>query len=987
MKKKCIMTMVVLMSAMLTTAVMAQSSWNQQQACPGWNNPANFTSGGVDINRYAGSGVTVTSSKPCPNPTMNVTNRNQLMQCLGVNDMPTTYTASQLNSVQSSGGCYGGTSLPNYLRQFLIVTDTLGHDPNTGNRLPYVPRQYNTRDTTPGVINTHITKSIRIGDGCSNGSGSDAFSGAELNYTMRVSTDNAMLYIYYAIVAESPTHGQQGNPTFIIRVCKKTSTGLWKQINDTLCYFIASTPASGGTSNSCAGLGYVNTETSYNSNGWHANGSSILYKDWDKVAINLSNYIYDTVQISVMIYDCLYNAHFAYAYIAGECRPMIIQASGCPPGISTDVGTLTAPSHMRNYVWYASEWGVAEPATSFGPGQRNGHFTWRQLTADTSTQNVYHVQAQDFKVTRRFNEVGTTQIVDSVGNWQTFRCRMTSALNPAKPFTSDLYVNMQNKKPSMAIDSLYTCDGGAKLWNNSKVPGDPSLTDISATQWFFYSNANAGGTAIDTLVGDSITRYFADTDIKSVRVRTFTTDPTCYTDGIYPFQPRLNPKAGMTISPKVLCDDDAATITDTTSGNNNSRIWRFRSEDADEDDMTLNRVITGTGQTNKQITSSFTHGVEPIELTVRNGMFYYDPVRATDTLWCETTVRDTVTVFSHPTLLKSGDWVVCEGERTNLTVSAAGVENCTYEWSTRYGTVAGGLPAGPTLRVVPYADTCTYYVKVTSPQGCVAWDSVQTYLVRPKLAMIPEDGRICPGQTATLVGTEADHYSWTASPADASLAGQENAATINVTPSATTVYTMVGHGSNNCDATPLRKTVTIVPLPVPNVKTTPGFIDTDDPTVVLRDQSAHSVASTWQFPDGTEASGREVSHHFENCEGFESVPVVLTSYNSLGCTTEHRFSIPVRIFTAWFPNAFTPGSSDGNHIFSLFTTNEYEFFQIYIYNRRGEKVFESDDVDFQWDGTHDGEPCQQGAYVYTVRFRKPGTTTLESMHGVVTLLR
>ena len=105
------------------------------------------------------------------------------------------------------------------------------------------------------------------------------------------------------------------------------------------------------------------------------------------------------------------------------------------------------------------------------------------------------------------------------------------------------------------------------------------------------------------------------------------------------------------------------------------------------------------------------------------------------------------------------------------------------------------------------------------------------------------------------------------------------------------------------------------------------------------------------------------------------------------CTDTVEVSIPVKIQSLWFPNIFTPGSSDANSTFSLFTINEYEYFHIYIYNRRGELVFESDDVHFQWNGTYKDEPCPQGAYVYTCRYRKPGTTTLSTLTGSITLIR
>lgn len=957
--------------------------WAQSCACPGWNNPSSFTSGS-GVNKYSGAGIFVDDNgKPCPNP---------LTGNIGANNVGPNYTASQLGSVSTSAtDC---SSIPNVNRQFLIMTDVTGTDPNTGGHLKYVPTQFNTHDTTPGAINTNLTKSIRIGDGCSwySASQSNGGSGAMLNYTMRVTPANAMMYIYYAIVAEAPGHGQKGNPTFIIRVMKKNAAGSWAQISDTLAYYISATPSTDHSSD-CANMSYVTTVPT-GQTGWHSQGSGynmVYYKDWEKVSLNLSNYLYDTVQVQVAIYDCWYNAHYAYGYIAGECRPMTILTSGCPAGMSTDVTTLSAPQGLRSYVWYASQWGQRDPAMNFEPGQENGYVTWERVSSTTdSSSHIYHVQANDFRITRRYGPSGNVEIVNEVTNRQTFRCKMVSAIDPSKPYNSYLYVNVQNKKPTMSVDSLFSCDGRAKLWNRSYVPGDPSLVVLDSTRWWFYDNPSGGGAPVDSARGDSAWTYFTDATLKGVRVRSFTTDICCYSDAIYPIQPRQNPAVvNMVIDPesRVLCDEAPASMTDVSTGGYIWREWSFRDPNASEEDMTLSVKIRGEGDVNRTVTRSFTHGVEPIELLLRNGTYYFEPTHATDTVWCQTLIRDTVSVFRHPELEVTGATVVCEGSTTDATVSAVGVPGCEYQWSTSLGRITGNLPAGPTLRVVPYADTATYYVKVTSPQGCIAWDSLHVYLVRPKLTIEPLDGRICPGEVATLTGSDADHYTWSASPADATLVGQETANSIRVSPEVTTVYTMVGHGTNNCDATPLTKKVTIVPLPVSKVSLTPTFIDTDNPKMVLRDQSTYSVNSSWLFPDGTMKSGKEVSYTFENCIGYDSVYVTLTSYNDLGCPKEYPFGIPVNVFTAWFPTAFTPGSSDGNDKFSIYTINEYQFFHIYIYNRRGELVYDSDDVHFQWDGTNNGEPCPQGAYVYTCRFRKPGTTTLSTLQGTVTLVR
>ena len=357
------MTLMLTAFAFTMNAAVGQGEWTQVTACPGWNNPTSFTAGDT-YNYYSGQGISISSSnKPCPNPITGNT---------GVTSMGTNYTASQLATVNTGGG---GSTLPNASNQFVIMSNLTGHDPNTNNQLPYVPTQFNTYDTTPGTVNTNITRSIRIGDGYSNGSGSDNYSGAALYYTMQVTPLNAMLYLYYSVVAEAPGHGQKGNPTFVIRVMKRNAANQWTQITDTLAYYISSTPSSDQSDN-CANMGYV-TLAGAGETGWHQVGSgysSIYYKDWEKVCINLSNHMFETLQIQVLIYDCIYNAHYAYGYIAGECRPMRLSSSGCPPGMDTSVTTLSAPRNMNNYVWYASEFGVLPEGEEADP-----QYTWRQL--------------------------------------------------------------------------------------------------------------------------------------------------------------------------------------------------------------------------------------------------------------------------------------------------------------------------------------------------------------------------------------------------------------------------------------------------------------------------------------------------------------------------------------------------------------------------------------------------------------------------------
>ena len=941
----------------------------------------------------------------------------------------TTYSAGQMMT-GTTPGCntyaYDGfQQIPDHDHSFAIMyTNTqattsgcpVNRDPNTRGsdnvfHLPFVPNaQYNTYDTTPGFVNTVLTSSIRIGDDCAAYAHDAAGrSSVALYYHVRPTSENALFFIYYAAVVTAPTHGIDGNPAFVIAVEKEKTPGCWVAVSDTLVYAIT--------------IGNnMPVESNYNTNGWHnANGGDVKYKDWTKVALNLNNHLYENLRIHVSIGDCEATFHPGYAYVCGECREMTLNPSGCPAGMSSDVTVLSAPRGMLRYQWSASEYGKSDPVTRLNAGGEDDYFTFRTLTMPAGTPHVagqpaagpedsvfvvgsrrdtvhyydYHVNADDFRILYRPNINKVPHIAaspDSMGNVQVFRCRMTSALDPSKPFDSDLYLNVTNKKPLMRVDSLSLCDGTVRLWNKSFVPGDPSLVVDTTTTWAFYNNEQAYGDADTVITGDSANYEPGTTNLRYVLVRTNTKDSTCYSEAIYPVKAISSPRTGMTISNRVLCDAAATTITDTTS-DVESRRWRFLSptydgplQDLDFDNMPEGSLVVVEGLLGDEVsqTRSFTHSIEPIELTVWNGLSYRDPYNNDAVVKCYTVAHDTVSVFLHPELVVTGDTIVCEGSLTDAKVRVLSVDNCSYQWSMTYGYVSGDLPSGNRLQVIPYADTSKYYIKVTSPQGCVAWDSAYAYYVRPQMYVFPPYGKICPGDTVWLIGAMADHYSWKAG---SSYIGDGD--TLIVFPGNTTEYTMIGHGSNDCDAKPLKATVNVVPYPVPKVEMSPNYVDSDDPTVVLTNVSPYGVTTQWRFDNGEVSTDKSVKHTFDEAyAGQDSVVnVELTTANELGCFVEYPFTIPVHLYTAWLPTVFTPGSEDINSKFRLFTVNKYEYFHIYIYNREGMLIFESEDPEFVWDGTYKGKPCPQGAYVYTCNYRKPEAGTLSSRNGTITLLR
>lgn len=89
-----------------------------------------------------------------------------------------------------------------------------------------------------------------------------------------------------------------------------------------------------------------------------------------------------------------------------------------------------------------------------------------------------------------------------------------------------------------------------------------------------------------------------------------------------------------------------------------------------------------------------------------------------------------------------------------------------------------------------------------------------------------------------------------------------------------------------------------------------------------------------------------------------------------------------------FPNVFTPDSDGLNDFFYPFIEFcEIEEFQLRVFNRWGKAVFDSNSIDFGWDGYFDGKPALIDTYVWWAKFRLNGSEKTETRFGELTLIR
>ena len=83
-----------------------------------------------------------------------------------------------------------------------------------------------------------------------------------------------------------------------------------------------------------------------------------------------------------------------------------------------------------------------------------------------------------------------------------------------------------------------------------------------------------------------------------------------------------------------------------------------------------------------------------------------------------------------------------------------------------------------------------------------------------------------------------------------------------------------------------------------------------------------------------------------------------------GCRDTIPYEVKVEpVYTFYIPSSFTP-DDDGHNEFFYGQGEYYDEYNMYIYDRWGEMIFESADDRYPWDGTYKGEQVQQGTYIY-----------------------
>lgn len=345
------------------------------------------------------------------------------------------------------------------------------------------------------------------------------------------------------------------------------------------------------------------------------------------------------------------------------------------------------------------------------------------------------------------------------------------------------------------------------------------------------------------------------------------------------------------------------------------------------------------------------------------------------------TEQFTITVNPLPNVYAGADFIVCENGTAVLTATGA----LNYVWSPN---VANGQVFTPTT-------TEMYYVAGTDANGCVNVDSVLlTVEPLPEVSFVADVTSGCAPLEVTFTNTTTgnlDDCIWTFG----------NGTSVSGCGSVTTVYpnggtfdvTLTTTSVNGCTNSETYVDYIYVE-DAPNAAFTPSISvgSLFNNTISFYNSSTGAVSYEWNFDDNSPVSTEENPIHTFPGDEPGTYNVLLTAYSPLGCVdTVSRVIIINEELIFYVPNTFTPDNDDYNEFFKpIFTSGFDPFdFNLLIFNRWGEIVWESHDASVGWDGTYgtDGREVQDGTYTWKIDFKTTMTDERVLVVGHVNVLR
>jgi gliding motility-associated-like protein len=298
-----------------------------------------------------------------------------------------------------------------------------------------------------------------------------------------------------------------------------------------------------------------------------------------------------------------------------------------------------------------------------------------------------------------------------------------------------------------------------------------------------------------------------------------------------------------------------------------------------------------------------------------------------------------------------------------------------YFWSVECGSI---ISTGNSDSVV--VNWCSvpgiYKIRVVEKNnfGCFG-DTVTARVVVQNSTKLIISGpkECCIGDSISLSVSGGSKFIWNTG---------ETSSKITVRPKDSTRYSAIGYSSCSHKPDTVFATVKVYERPTASFTYDPKNPELNE-TIFFHYTGYGASDWTWYF--GDRQSMGKVKDPKISFSAKGNKIVTLVARNEAGCLDTFTYLLHVGINSKIFvPSAFTPNANGKNDVFRAIGYN-LQSIHMQIFNRWGELIYESYNMEEAWDGKFQGEPVMEGVYLYMI-----DATGIDGeqfyLHGPVTVL-
>lgn len=306
------------------------------------------------------------------------------------------------------------------------------------------------------------------------------------------------------------------------------------------------------------------------------------------------------------------------------------------------------------------------------------------------------------------------------------------------------------------------------------------------------------------------------------------------------------------------------------------------------------------------------------------------------------------------------DTTVCTGDTVKVKLTDLGfISNYNYQWSPTTGLDNPHIPAAN----ASVTESTQYTLTIRNQQGCETSQQVNINVVNNNLEISLPDTTLCPGETFTFNGpTGLSSYLWS-----------NGSTTPSLTVSEAGTYSLeVTDAAFGCGA---------------SAEGTLNYADSPQPTITGELVFAEGSLNPLDAGTGYSSYIWSTGASTQDISVAEAGTYVVTVSNEAGCKASASITVEtVNPPQYVVPNAFSPNGDGVNDSFRIINSGSIQAINMRVYNRWGNKVFETTDLNEGWNGRVKGRDSSVGTYVFYAELTLSNGEVIE-LKGNVTLVR